>query len=91
MVTLVLGASGFIGSAVIRAFTTTTDGGDVIGLVRTRSAAEQLRRSNVAAVVGDIGDRESLRAAMRRASLWSVVSLTSAPTTSNAFESTSAA
>lgn len=67
MTTLVLGATGFIGSAVMNQLVS-QNGNTAIGFVRTNNAALQLRRNGMAAAVGDINDRASLRAAMSQAS-----------------------
>ena len=66
MTTLVLGATGFIGSAVMNQLVS-QNGNTAIGFVRTDSAAKQLRRNGMAAAIGDINDCASLRAAMSQA------------------------
>ncbi|MDJ0396701.1 NAD-dependent epimerase/dehydratase family protein [Rhodococcus sp. G-MC3] len=67
MTTLILGAGGFIGSAVMRQIASGT-GDDVVGFVRSHSAARKLTDAGMAAAVGDINDDISLRAAMHQAS-----------------------
>ncbi|MFD6513599.1 NAD-dependent epimerase/dehydratase family protein [Rhodococcus sp. NPDC060176] len=67
MTTLVLGATGFIGSAVMNQLIS-RDGNAAIGFVRTENAAEQLSRHGIAAAIGDINDSASLRGAMSQAS-----------------------
>lgn len=67
MTTLVLGATGFIGSAVMNQLVS-RDGNAAIGFVRTDSAAKQLSRNGIAATIGDINESASLRVAMSQAS-----------------------
>ncbi|MFT0657355.1 NAD-dependent epimerase/dehydratase family protein [Rhodococcus erythropolis] len=67
MTTLVLGATGFIGSAVMKQLVS-RDGNAAIGFVRTDSAAKQLSRNGIAATIGDIIESASLRVAMSQAS-----------------------
>ncbi|MFC8931033.1 NAD-dependent epimerase/dehydratase family protein [Rhodococcus sp. NPDC057135] len=67
MTTLVLGAAGFIGSAVMNQLIS-RDGNAAIGFVRTENAAEQLSRYGIATAIGDINDSASLRGAMSQAS-----------------------
>ncbi|MBT1254072.1 NAD-dependent epimerase/dehydratase family protein [Rhodococcus erythropolis] len=67
MTTLVLGATGFIGSAVMNQLVS-RDGNAAIGFVRTDSAAKQLSRNGIAAIIGDINESASLRVAMSQAS-----------------------
>ena len=67
MTTLVLGATGFIGSAVMNQLVS-RDGNAAIGFVRTDSAAKQLSRNGIAAAIGDINESASLRVAMSQAS-----------------------
>jgi 2-alkyl-3-oxoalkanoate reductase len=61
--TLVLGATGFIGSAVIRQLAT-GEHGPVIGFVRTPQAAKKLQAAGIEVAVGDLNDTESLCRAM---------------------------
>ena len=63
VVTLVLGATGFIGSAVIRQFAA-RDYRRVIGFVRTKRDAQELAAAGVAAWIGDVSDVDSLRRVM---------------------------
>ncbi|ALU68843.1 oxidoreductase [Rhodococcus erythropolis R138] len=67
MTTLVLGATGFIGSAVMNQLVS-RNGDAAIGFVRTDSAAKQLSRNGIAATIGDINESASLRVAMSQAS-----------------------
>ena len=67
MTTLVLGATGFIGSAVMNQLVS-RDGNAAIGFVRTDGAAKQLSRKGIAATIGDINESASLRVAMSQAS-----------------------
>ncbi|OXM21603.1 oxidoreductase [Rhodococcus erythropolis] len=67
MTTLVLGATGFIGSAVMNQLVS-RDGNAAIGFVRTDSAAKQLSHNGIAAAIGDINESASLRVAMSQAS-----------------------
>lgn len=67
MTTLVLGATGFIGSAVMKQLVS-RGGNAAIGFVRTDSAAKRLSRKGIAATIGDINDSASLRGAMSQAS-----------------------
>lgn len=67
MTTLVLGATGFIGSAVMNQLVS-RDGNAAIGFVRTDGAAKQLSRNGIAATIGDINESASLRVAMSQAS-----------------------
>lgn len=66
MTTLVLGATGFIGSAVMKQLVS-LGGNAPIGFVRTDSAAKQLSRKGIAAAIGDINESNSLRVAMSKA------------------------
>lgn len=67
MTTLVLGATGFIGSAVMKQLVS-RDGNAAIGFVRTATAAKQFGREGIATVIGDINESASLRVAMSQAS-----------------------
>ncbi|MDJ0363266.1 NAD(P)-dependent oxidoreductase [Rhodococcus sp. H29-C3] len=67
MTTLVVGASGFIWSAVMRQLAA-GDHGHVIGFVRTASAARELEDAGMIAAIGEINDIGSLRAAKSQAS-----------------------
>ncbi|TSD47556.1 NAD(P)-dependent oxidoreductase [Rhodococcus sp. KBS0724] len=67
MTTLVLGATGFIGSAVMNQLVSQNEN-TAIGFVRTDSAVQQLSRNGIAASIGEINDSASLRAAMSQAS-----------------------
>ncbi|MFE4500091.1 NAD-dependent epimerase/dehydratase family protein [Rhodococcus sp. NPDC056743] len=67
MTTLVLGTTGFIGSAVMNQLVSQNEN-TAIGFVRTDSAAQQLSRNGIAASIGEINDSASLRAAMSQAS-----------------------
>lgn len=63
MKALVTGANGFIGSHLVH--TLADRGWDVSCLVRKTSRLESLDRSSVRLVIGEIRDKESLRAAVR--------------------------
>lgn len=67
MTTLVLGATGFIGSAVMKQLVS-RDGNAAIGFVRTATAAKQFGRVGIATAIGDINESASLRVAMSQAS-----------------------
>lgn len=67
MTTLVLGATGFIGSAVMKQLVS-RHGNAAIGFVRTATAAKQFGREGIATVIGDINESASLRVAMSQAS-----------------------
>ena len=63
MKTLVTGASGFIGSAIVRRLL--GDGGDVRVLVRRGSAMDNIDGLPVEITTGDLLDRASLARAVR--------------------------
>jgi len=60
---LLTGSTGYIGSAVLDALL--GRGHDVLAVVRSEAAAQKLAGSGATAVVGDLGDREWLAAALR--------------------------
>jgi dihydroflavonol-4-reductase len=60
---LVTGASGFIGSAVVRSLV--TQGHTVRALIRSTSPRKELERLGVEMVVGDIVDRQSVARALQ--------------------------
>jgi nucleoside-diphosphate-sugar epimerase len=59
------GATGYIGSSVAEALQKA--GHQVTGLARSRESAEKLRKRGIEQHAGDMRDKESLRAAARRA------------------------
>ncbi len=63
MTVLVTGASGFVGSAVVRQLL--TQGETVRALLRPSSPRDNLQGLKVDVVLGDLGDRRSLAAALR--------------------------
>lgn len=55
----VTGASGFVGSAIVNELIAA--GIEVVGLVRSESAAEKLREAGSEALLGDVNDRSVIR------------------------------
>jgi 2-alkyl-3-oxoalkanoate reductase len=64
---LVLGAGGFVGSALMRHFAR-DDHGPITGFARTRHSAERLAAAGFHAVTGDVRDSHCLRETMREVS-----------------------
>ena len=60
---LIVGATGYIGSALVRAL---KGDHDLLGIARTEVAASKLREAGVEPVTGDITQPETLNAAARR-------------------------
>ena len=60
----ITGASGFIGSNLVRSFA--DNGHEVVALVRDQAKAADMERQGVAVAVGDVGDRQFLTNAFSR-------------------------